>query len=157
MKHWLSGVGSLLVLAGALWTVSSTTMPVRAQSDGQDARFLHRRICSDGTLRGSYAARTEGSVVNAGPFAAVGIFTFESSGVVTNTATSSTNGVIQTGSVVGTYRLNDDCTGDMTIPSVNPNAPPLSFNLVVAGRGQEIYYIATRSPAVLTGVARRTD
>jgi hypothetical protein len=111
--------------------------------------------CNDDTIQGRYAVRIEGSLVGIGPFAAVGLFTFDGSGNLTNAATTSTNGNIITGVTAGTYTVNDDCTGQMSFPSIS--GPPLTFNFVIADRGNEIYLIATRAPAVLSGVGKRID
>jgi hypothetical protein len=43
----------------------------------------------------------------------------------------------------------------MSFPSIS--GPPLTFNFVIADRGNEIYLIATRAPAVLSGVGKRID
>ena len=97
----------------------------------------------------------DGALVGIGPFAAVGLRTFDGAGNLTNDATTSTNGNIFSGVTAGTYSVNDGCTGQMSFPSVS--GPPLTFNLVIADRGDEIYFIATRAPAVLNGVSKRVD
>ena len=122
------------------------------RSGGQFPKRLH---CNNGTIHGKFAARTEGSIVGVGPFAAVGVMTFDYSGNLTNAATTSTNGNIVSGMTTGTYSVSEDCTGQINVPSVS--GPPLTFNLVVADRGDEISFIATRAPAVLSGVGKRID
>ena len=123
-----------------------------AQSDELYAKALR---CRNGTIEGRYATRTEGSIVGVGPFAGVGVMTFDGSGNLTNAATTSTNGNIVSGVTTGTYSVDDDCTGQMAFTSVS--GPPLTFNLVITDRGDEIHFIATRAPAVLSGVGKRID
>ena len=47
--------------------------------------------CSDATLRGSYGLHATGSVLGVGPFAAVGVFSFDGDGHLTGTLTSRVN------------------------------------------------------------------
>jgi hypothetical protein len=146
-----SGAG----LTAVLHAETESEPPATARSGDPFPRRLH---CTNGTIQGRFAARTEGSLVGIGPFAAVGVMTFDGFGNLTNAATTSTNGNIVSGVATGTYSVNDDCTGQIAVPSVsNPSGPPLTFNLAIADRGDEIYFIATRAPAVLSGVGKRID
>jgi len=64
------------------------------------------------------------------------IFTLDGSGELTNDVTVSRNGVIFRNLDPGTYNIDEDCTGDMTI---NIAEPPfqLTFDLVIADKGNE--------------------
>jgi hypothetical protein len=81
--------------------------------------------------------------------------TFDGFGNLTNAATVSTNGAISSNVNPGTYTLNSDCTGKMTIMIT---APPfqLNFDLVVADQGKEFYTIAT-IPSVVTVAGKRVQ
>jgi len=78
------------------------------------------------------------------------IFTLDGSGELTNDVTVSRNGVIFRNLDPGTYNIDEDCTGDMTI---NIAEPPfqLTFDLVIADKGNEFYAIATTPSAVTFG------
>jgi hypothetical protein len=81
--------------------------------------------------------------------------TLDGFGNLTNASTASNNGVIESGIRTGTYTVNRDCTGKMTI--VIP-APPfhLNFDLVVADRGEEFFLIGT-TPSVVTVAGKRVE
>jgi hypothetical protein len=148
---------SLLAAGIATTHQAQTEDQMQAAARGGDhlAQAKKRLRCADDTIQGRYAMRTEGSLVGVGPFAGVSLITFDGSGNLTNAATTSTNGNILTGVTGGTYSVNEDCTGQMSFTSVS--GPPLTFNFVIADRGDEFYIIATRAPAVLSGVGKRID
>ena len=85
--------------------------------------------CSNITLRGSFGYTSTGTLLDsyvpplyAGPFAEVGRQTFDGKGNTQATATLSANGNInQKVAIEGTYVVNPDCTGSMTlnVPSLN--------------------------------------
>ena len=79
--------------------------------------------------------------------------TLDGSGTLLNDVTVSRNGVITRNLDHGTYTINEGCTGSMTI---NIAEPPfqLTFDLVVADKGNEFYAIAT-TPSVVTFGAKR--
>jgi hypothetical protein len=141
--------------AGAAPVLKARTEDELRATASHSNHFSRRLHCNNGTIHGRYAIKTDGALVGLGPFSAVGVITFDFSGTLTNASTTSTNGNIVSGVTAGTYSINDDCTGQMNFPSVA--GPPLSFNVVVADRGDEIYFIATRAPAVLSGVGKRID
>ncbi len=89
------------------------------------------------------------------PFATVGIMTLDVFGNLSNAVTVSNNGMIMSNIDSGTYTVNADCRGTMTI--MIP-APPfqLNFNLVVADRGKEFYLIST-TPSVVTVGGKRVE
>jgi hypothetical protein len=68
--------------------------------------------CSLARAAGNYSFTDNGTVVNVGPRTAVGAFTLDAAGNITNgTATSSLNGVVAEETFSGTYTVNPDCTG----------------------------------------------
>jgi uncharacterized protein YdeI (BOF family) len=115
--------------------------------------------CSNSTLAGRYALKGDGFVpggpppVPLVPFAVVSLMTLDSSGSLVNDVTVSRNGVITRNVDPGTYTVNEDCTGNMTINIVEPPFQ-LNFDLVVADKGNEFYAIAT-TPSVVTFGAKR--
>ena len=115
--------------------------------------------CSNETLAGRYAGRGGGFVRFGGPtapmvpFATVSLMTLDGAGGLSNQVTRSINGTISSGVDPGTYNVNADCTGTMTIGT-------LTFDLVVAdlqgaGQGREFYFIATTPGGVVTSSAKR--
>ena len=87
------------------------------------------------------------------PFAIVSLMTLDGSGALTNDVTVSRNGVIFRNVDPGAYNISEDCTGNM---SINIAEPPflLTFDLVVADKGNEFYAIAT-TPSVVTFGGKR--
>lgn len=131
------------------------------QSDAHEFPSSRRFRCSNATLSGRYATRGDGFIPSGPPpaplvpFATVSLMTLDGSGNLTNAVTTSTNGVINSSINSGTYTVNRDCTGKMTI--MIP-APPfqLTFDLVVADKGKEFYSIAT-TPSVVTVAGKRVE
>lgn len=157
---------SLLVLG--VFTTRSQAKLTRSAHVQDETQFAGKKNplgknfkCSNETLEGRYATKGDG-VVPSGPppapmvpFATVSIMTLDGSGILTNAVTTSTNGVISSSINSGTYTVNDDCTGKMTI--LIP-APPfqLNFDLVIAEKGNEFYSIAT-TPSVVTVAGKRVQ
>jgi hypothetical protein len=79
--------------------------------------------------------------------------TLDGAGTLSNDVTVSTNGGISRNVDPGTYTVNEDCKGNM---SINIAVPPfvLNFDLVVADGGKEFELIAT-TPSVVTIGAKR--
>ena len=115
--------------------------------------------CSNSTIAGRYAVRGDGFVPGGPPpaplvpFAVVSLMTLDGSGSLLNDVTVSRNTVITRNVDPGTYTIDEDCTGNMTINIVEPPFQ-LRFDLVVADKGNEFYAIAT-TPSVVTFGAKR--
>lgn len=110
-------------------------------------------VCTNETLNGRFATRGSGfapanpldPVSPLVPFANVSLMTFSGDGTLTNSSTNSLNGTIIPGTAAGTYELNPDCSGTLTL-----NALPgvLTFNIVAAGRGTKFFMISTNRSVV---------
>jgi hypothetical protein len=117
--------------------------------------------CSLQTIRGSYGISTTGSIVSAGPIglvADVGVITFDGSGGVSQTSTVSLNGTIipSRSSLAGTYEVNSDCTGDLSLTLPTPTGPaPSTSHFVIVHNGEELLTIVTGAGRVLSGNAKR--
>ena len=108
--------------------------------------------CSNATLTGSYAFKQDGfgkhgfgtHNSNAGgpavPFASVGVVTFDGAGNASFTVTQVLNssGAEFFEAIPGTYTVNSDCTGTVTIEDFG-----LHFNIVTVGGGKEFFAIQT--------------
>ncbi|HEV2395686.1 MAG TPA: hypothetical protein VGS27_01930 [Candidatus Sulfotelmatobacter sp.] len=71
--------------------------------------------CSMARAAGSYSFTDNGTVLGVGLRTAVGVFTLDAAGNITNgSATSSLNGTVAVETFSGTYTVNPDCTGSGT-------------------------------------------
>jgi len=128
-------VKRIFSLLFVLAVVVTTTSPVYAQ-------------CSNATLTGSYGFKQQGfglrnskpaKLGNMIPFATVGVVTFDGAGNASFTLTQ----VFSSGgdffeAIPGTYTVNSDCTGTVTIEDFG-----LHFNIVTVGGGKEFFAIQT--------------
>ena len=114
--------------------------------------------CSNGTLRGTYAQTGMGVITappdQAGPFANVGTLTFDGNGGLTGTLVVSSNGTSSPATETGTYTVNPDCTGTLTIQAF-PGGLKSQLFFVIDDTENELLLICTDSGVVLTGIARR--
>lgn len=139
----------------------------QAQEESQSGPTMsnQRFRCSNETLAGRYAVIGDGFVSGGPPpaplvpFATVSLMTMDGDGNLSNDVTRSINGQISRGVDYGTYTVNADCTGTMTIST--PTAPfPLTFDIVVANlrgaqRDSEFYFIATNPGGAVASTAKR--
>ncbi len=162
------GVISISLLAVGISTIGNRVNFARTaqaqeetKSNGDELSSSRRFNCSNATLTSGYATRGDGFVPSGPPpaplvpFATVSLMTFDGRGSLSNNVTTSNNGVISSSINPGTYTVNEDCTGRMTI--MIP-APPfqLTFNFVIADRGEEFYAIAT-TPSIVTVGGKRVQ
>ena len=105
--------------------------------------------CSNATLTGSYGFKQDGfgtrngkpaKLGNTIPFATVGVVTFDGAGNASFTTTSvfNSSGAEFFEAIPGTYTVNSDCTGTVTIDDFG-----LHFNIVTVGGGKEFFAIQT--------------
>ncbi|MBS0383278.1 MAG: hypothetical protein JSR56_12695 [Proteobacteria bacterium] len=127
-----------------------------ALAQGQPAKT--GKVCSTATLRGGYGYTSTGTLLPAyfppsltflaGPFAEVGRQTFDGMGNTNAVASLSTNGNInQDVSIYGTYVVNQDCTGSMTlqIPSLQTT---VHMDFVIDQHGTGIRALSTDANVV---------
>jgi hypothetical protein len=105
--------------------------------------------CSNATLTGSYGFKQDGfdnngkkdpKLGNEIPFANVGLVTFDGVGnlSVTTTFVFNGGGGQPFGPATGTYTVNSDCTGTITVPDAFT-----TFNIVTVSHGAEFLGIQT--------------
>lgn len=118
------------------------------------ARAGEDEACSTATLHGSFGYTSTGILLPsfvpapyAGPFAEVGRQTFDGRGNTDATAFTSSNGNPQAVTITGTYTVNPDCTGTMTL-YVLPFMSTVQADFVIDNEGAEIRYIDTDSGVV---------
>jgi hypothetical protein len=88
-----------------------------------------------------------GTLVGVGPNTAVGRIAFDGKGNFVNPYTVSVNGVISTGTEIGTYTVNSDCTGSEVATNGH------QYNFVVAPDGSRFDWISTIPGRVVSGTA----
>jgi len=117
--------------------------------------------CSPKTIKGSYAISTTGSIVAGGPLGAVadvGKITFDGNSGASQTTTVSLNGAIgpPRSSLAGSYTLNPDCSGELTLTLPTPTGAILSTSrFVLVEGGNQLMLVNTGAGRALTGVAIR--
>jgi len=116
------------------------------------------RTCSLGTLKGLYMFAQSGYTTVSGSLVPVGVTgkdVFHANGTFDSLATISFGGTIVPGDAApGTYALNSDCTGTVTV-IMAPSAPDVHLNIFVAPDGDEIFTVQTDPGNVLSGTERR--
>jgi hypothetical protein len=117
--------------------------------------------CSNTTLEGSFGYTSTGTLLDtyvpppfAGPFGEVGRQTFDGKGNTKATATLSANGNIQQVTIEGTYKVNSDCTGSMTL-NVSPLQATVHADFVIDRDGTELRAIGTDSGVIESRVYRK--
>jgi hypothetical protein len=140
-------------LLNSIWAVSllaAVAMPIRVAAQEQSGKV---KECSNATLHGGFGYTSTGTLLAsipglppplAGPFAEVGRQTFDGKGNTDATATLSANGNIQPVTIAGTYTVNPDCTGSMTL-TVSPLGLISHLDFVIGDDGAELRAIVTDS------------
>ena len=111
------------------------------------AQAGERRECSNASLRGSFGFTNTGTNLAlpsplAGPVAQIGRQTFDGRGNTRATTTLSVNGNILAATAEGTYVVNPDCTGSMTL-FVSPFNITINLDFVIDDDGAELRAILT--------------
>ena len=121
MKQMISRNG--LVIAFAVAMMASLTAAASADD----------HACSVSRAAGKWSFTDNGTVLGVGPRSAVGVFTLDGNGNLINaSATSSLNGGISVETFSGTYTVNPDCTGTVTVTIYTGGVATLNLTLNVA-------------------------
>jgi hypothetical protein len=125
------------------------------------ARAGEDEPCSNATLNGSFGYTSTGTLLPSyapapffGPFAEVGRQTFDGNGHTEATATTSSNGNVVPVTIEGTYSVNKDCTGSMTV-NVSPFGSVVHADFVIDDHGAEIRAIGTDTGVIETRVYKK--
>jgi hypothetical protein len=110
------------------------------------------KACSNASLQGSFGFTNTGTNIAlpppfGGPIAQIGRQAFDGRGNTDATATLSANGNIVRVTVQGTYVVNPDCTGAMTL-FVSPFGSTVEADFVIDDDGAEIRAIITDAGAI---------
>ncbi|MEW6207828.1 MAG: hypothetical protein AB1631_05635 [Acidobacteriota bacterium] len=122
--------------------------------------------CSNSTLNGSYryifngngfatAAAPPRPTGATAPFAAAGIVTFNGDGTLSGADTASLVGTILNRAYTGTYTVNADCSGFISLDFYSPFTGSGPANIVVAPDGSEMLFINTIQGATVLGEFRK--
>src|SRR5262245_28272569 len=96
----------LAALVFSSTTIALSVTPALADDD-------HR--CSFNTVAGPFGYSTSGTRIGLGPVAGAGVIACDRDGNGEGKQTVSFNGTIATETYVGTYVVDDDCTGSFTV------------------------------------------
>jgi hypothetical protein len=114
--------------------------------------------CSNATLKGLYMFAQSGyTTVNGNlvPEGVTGKDIFYGSGAFDSLATISMGGtIIPDDAAPGTYSVNSNCTGTVTV-HMTPPVPDVHLDIFVAPDGNEFFTIQTDQGNVLSGTERR--
>jgi len=112
--------------------------------------------CSDASLHGSYGLHATGTVLGVGPFAAVGVFSFDGNGHLTGTLTSRVNGnTFSKETLTGAYTVTPDCFVSDTWDFDSGETSQHEAVVVDNGRGYFILNTTVGAPNVISGVAQK--
>lgn len=134
--------------AVAALTLLAATVRVAHAEDSTDA-------CSVSTLKGAYSVQAQGTVVSQlpnfpappFPFAEVAIDYLDGAGNISGKFTANVDGVVVPGTVAGTYTVNADCTGAVTMQT--NSGIPVNESFVVLGN-RSLRLVDTDSYIVIT-------
>lgn len=139
--------------AGLLVLLTLTLLPGRSTASAALVAPAYAEIngCAVETLRGAYIYSADGFVTaNAGqapftPIAEAGVYTFDGAGGLSTANTLSLGGTIRLRTDTGTYTVNTDCTGSVSL------AHGVSFNFAVSRSGREMRLVASTPGASVMG------
>ena len=157
-------LATALCLAG-LSQRPSTTVHAQSAGDGtQDltqekaaAPLTRIRQCSVGNLLGNYADQATATVIPGGlaPAACTGIVTFDGKGNLTARESHTFNGfIVPVANYTGTYTMKADCSGTMTLTSVEQGFTTKQ-NFVVTEDNKEIPYVVQDDGVVSFGTMKK--
>jgi hypothetical protein len=111
------------------------------------AQADEHKDCSNASLQGSFGFTSTGTLLalpapSAGAFAEIGRQTFDGHGNTEGTATATANGNLRHFTFQGTYVVNPDCTGSMTL-LVSPINSTVPLDFVIDDDGAELRAITT--------------
>jgi hypothetical protein len=119
----------------------------------------HASVCTNSTISGTYAFTLHGTIFlpDGSTLLIDGIAkqTYDGKGNMTQVDAVATNGVLTPGwrSGTGTYSVDSDCTGTLTI--MVPGTPDLHLQFIVARSGNTIHQVVIDPGIATTGEGER--
>ena len=158
MKLTKTGIGftaiSLLVLIAAF-----SKAPKLATAQAQEPSFTQAheqgraKPCSPRTMKGTHGYSYHGTVMGKA-ITAAGPITFDGRGSLFATYNVNLGGVPFKGRFIGTYTVDDDCTGTVTL-----QLPLLGLStngsFVIVNEGKETFFTGTDNGVAITGETKK--
>jgi hypothetical protein len=119
--------------------------------------FLYKSPVPHKTLNGLYSLRATGDVLGVGPFAGVGVFSFDGDGHVAGTLVTRTNGNHGQSNVEGVYSVSPDCFANDTLTSTTGAVSTHTYAVFSRGHGYYILNTTAGAPNVIIGEARKQN
>jgi hypothetical protein len=110
--------------------------------------------CSNETLRGTYAFRSDATPTTGGKRLNLALIEFHGDGTYTNLGfTVNNNGAISTGTLSALYNINADCSGVLINPDGSVQGP-----IIVHEDGCQFYFLRTNpSTLMLVGTGTKVS
>jgi hypothetical protein len=145
-------------LAGVLLTLAALTFAPISKRLTKAVRASNG--CTDATLNGTYALLEPSGITGSRPHSRgvpwqfAGIETFDGSGNTSVSYTAAVNGIVYTNQTgAGTYTVNSDCTGSISLTS--GDAGGVTANFALANAASEIYGIITNQGDTATFIEKK--
>lgn len=136
-------------IVAALLVVGATALPAQTET----------KACDATSFTGAYGYKWSGFVYDNQGYTyylgAVGRMVSDGAGSLTGSHTYSFDGTIVKQQYTGTYTVNEDCTGTITLTT--PNAGSSHFDFVIVNSGAEVDVVQTDAYFVLTGELKRQN
>jgi hypothetical protein len=145
---------ALLTLLTLLLVATQNTSPSLNSTASGNALRSPQAGCSNWTLQGRYALRSEASPVSGGRRLNLALLEFHGDGTYSNLGfTVNTDGVISTGTLTANYEVNANCSGQLLNPDGSVQGP-----IITKEDGSEFYFLRT-NPAnlLLVGTGTRIN
>ncbi|PTL79760.1 hypothetical protein [Vitiosangium sp. GDMCC 1.1324] len=144
-------MGSVLTagLLGLAHEASGEALAVEPSTNSQ---------CKPRMLKGKYVYANDGYIVSGServPFSQAGHDFFQGNGTLTGSATISTNGELTRIVYTGTYTLEPDCSGTLTL--TDNLGGTTHWDIFVTKNGEDLTYIQTDAGVVTSGFETRRD
>lgn len=156
LKQNFAGLFAVLTIFGAT-TLTAIAQDNNVKTENLISNDTNRIRCGEHTLRGSYGTNISGTFFLSPtmpiPIASVGRLVFDGVGNVSGTDSNSFGGTFSRSAVTGTYTVEGDCTGTLTVTF--PNGFVITNDIVIVDSGKEVSLIQTNPGAVVTGVLKR--
>jgi hypothetical protein len=141
------------IATAKLFTIAALTVLAFGASPAMYAQ------CSDATLKGSYAEKDNGFIMNTPPtapslFAGVNLDSFDGKGTITARGFATVDGSGGQQTETGTYTVHPDCTGTYQV-TISPGGFTAHASFVIDDDGSELQIIVTDPGNVITCSARK--
>lgn len=114
--------------------------------------------CSTSTLNGTYYYLLAGDILSGGgfyPYSEMGKLVADGQGNIAGSSNASVGGTLSSYSLAGSYSVQSDCSGTLTLKANSQPEAPVTFQITDGGEGAVISY--SQQSAVVVGRAYRSD